>query len=244
MAIKILFDEENCLETDEKQATDLIEEIGIPVHLNMALCFLNLEDWNNVIFFCNKVLELKPDNIKALYRRCRAFLKMKNLEKAAKDIQKLEQELPGNSEELKYLKTNYEEIENEKGEGLYQTIGKKIVKINKKPENKVQIQETMSSDNYFSYFQKVINEKKNSSINKCNELMKIIPNKFKKIISSGLHFTFYLPLNLAIKSLNLAKNILYDLPCEICNKALNLCIVNPTKFVINRIKFIKLRKTV
>jgi tetratricopeptide (TPR) repeat protein len=76
MALKILFDEDTSLSEDEKKATDLIEEVGIPVHLNLAYCFLQLEDWKNVIFYCNKVLELKPDQLKALYRRCKAYIKL------------------------------------------------------------------------------------------------------------------------------------------------------------------------
>ena len=79
MALKILFDEETSLIEDEKKASELIEEIGIPVHLNLAFCFLQLEDWKNVIFYCNKVLELNPDQIKALYRRCKAYLKLKEV---------------------------------------------------------------------------------------------------------------------------------------------------------------------
>lgn len=79
MVLKILFDEESSLVEDEKKATELIEEVGIPVHLNMAFCFLQMEDWKNVIFYCNKVLELKPNHLKALYRRCKAYLHIKDV---------------------------------------------------------------------------------------------------------------------------------------------------------------------
>jgi hypothetical protein len=44
MALKILFDEESTLLEDEKKATELIEEVGIPAHLNMSLCYLQLEE--------------------------------------------------------------------------------------------------------------------------------------------------------------------------------------------------------
>lgn len=79
MALKILFDEEASLSEDEKKATELIEEVGIPVHLNLAFCFLQLEDWKNVIFYCNKVLELQPDRVKAIYRRCKAYLQLREV---------------------------------------------------------------------------------------------------------------------------------------------------------------------
>jgi tetratricopeptide (TPR) repeat protein len=81
MALKILFDDEQYNNgLDDLKAAELIEEIGIPVHLNLAYCYLQLEEkWESVIYYCNKVLELKPDQLKALYRRCKAYLKLKNV---------------------------------------------------------------------------------------------------------------------------------------------------------------------
>lgn len=75
MALKILFDDEKFAE-DEKKATELIENVGIPVHLNLAFCYMQLQDWNNVEFYCTKVLQLKPGQLKALYRRCKALLNL------------------------------------------------------------------------------------------------------------------------------------------------------------------------
>ena len=80
MALKIVFDEDHFNNEDDLKASELIEEVGIPVHLNLAYCYLQLEEkWESVIYYCNKVLELKPDQLKALYRRCKAFLKLKNV---------------------------------------------------------------------------------------------------------------------------------------------------------------------
>jgi hypothetical protein len=78
MALKILFDDEKFSE-NEKKATELIEEVGIPVHLNLAYCYLQIQDWNNVEFYCTKVLEIKPLQLKALYRRCKAYLNLKKV---------------------------------------------------------------------------------------------------------------------------------------------------------------------
>jgi tetratricopeptide (TPR) repeat protein len=78
MALKILFDDEKFSE-DEKKATEIIENVGIPVHLNLAFCYLQLQDWINVEFYCTKVLELKPQQLKALYRRCKAYLNLKKV---------------------------------------------------------------------------------------------------------------------------------------------------------------------
>jgi tetratricopeptide (TPR) repeat protein len=77
VALKIIFDDEhNTLQEDEQKATQLIEDVGIPVHLNLAYCFLELGDWKSVILYCNKVLELNPKHIKAIYRRCKAFMNL------------------------------------------------------------------------------------------------------------------------------------------------------------------------
>ena len=80
VALKIVFDDEELnLANDEEKATALINEVGIPSHLNSALCYLNLEDFVNVVFYCTKVLELDQDNVKALYRRCKANIKLEKV---------------------------------------------------------------------------------------------------------------------------------------------------------------------
>lgn len=40
----------------------------------MAYCYMQLKEWENVILYCDKVLEIKKDDFKAIYRRCRAYL--------------------------------------------------------------------------------------------------------------------------------------------------------------------------
>jgi tetratricopeptide (TPR) repeat protein len=73
--LKKVFDQnQEMLSKDDKKATELIETIGIPAHLNIALCYLQLEDWQNVILYCTKVIELNPNHIKAIYRRCKAYI--------------------------------------------------------------------------------------------------------------------------------------------------------------------------
>lgn len=42
----------------------------------MAYCYLEKKDWENVITYCNKVLEIKKDDTKAIYRRCKAYIAM------------------------------------------------------------------------------------------------------------------------------------------------------------------------
>lgn len=65
----------------EEASAQYITEIGIPTHLNMSWCFMKKEDWENVIFYTNKILELEPKNTKALYRRCIAYLNSNKVNK-------------------------------------------------------------------------------------------------------------------------------------------------------------------
>jgi regulator of sirC expression with transglutaminase-like and TPR domain len=38
------------------------------------------EDWKMCVYYCDKVLEIKPQDPKALYRRCYAYLKLREVE--------------------------------------------------------------------------------------------------------------------------------------------------------------------
>jgi tetratricopeptide (TPR) repeat protein len=232
MALKILFDEESTLLEDEKKATELIEEVGIPVHLNMSLCYLQLEDWRNVVFYSNKVLELKPENLKAIYRRCWAYIKMKDLENASKDLEKLEKGLPDNSEELKKLKNCYEELEKENS-ALYKNIRKKFV--------------SNSSNNIDSKFDDKENDKvfffnlKNYKKLKCSDLIELIPKTGKKIINLGINLSIIIPYKIAMKTASTIKNIFWDFPFNITSKSINFFVIEPAKLVLNKVNLIKLK---
>lgn len=46
-----------------------MKELRYSSYANMALCYLKLEDYENVIDYCNKVIQYDPNNVKCLYRR-------------------------------------------------------------------------------------------------------------------------------------------------------------------------------
>lgn len=68
------------------KATQLINTIGIPCHLNMSLCYYHLEKWNESITECTKVLELDKKNIKAIYRRCKCEIILNKFNEAERDL--------------------------------------------------------------------------------------------------------------------------------------------------------------
>lgn len=63
----------------------LANALLLSCNLNNAACKLKLEDYIGAATLCTKVLELDPDNIKALFRRSQAYLHISDLEKAEAD---------------------------------------------------------------------------------------------------------------------------------------------------------------
>ncbi|WJX78119.1 peptidylprolyl isomerase [Trifolium repens] len=62
--------------------------LRLSCNLNNAACKLRLEEYIEAARLCTKVLEQDPLNVKALYRRCQAYLKTSDLEKAEADIKR------------------------------------------------------------------------------------------------------------------------------------------------------------
>ena len=84
MSIKILLDDK--VLTTEEEIGKYVKEVGviilknqIPSQLRLSICYLKKEDWKNVIYYCNKVLDLETDNEKSLYRRCHAYIKLQQV---------------------------------------------------------------------------------------------------------------------------------------------------------------------
>lgn len=63
-------------------------EISISCHLNIASCSVKLGLWRNAVNNCTSVLELSPDNAKALFRRGQAQLALKEYAEAVKDLER------------------------------------------------------------------------------------------------------------------------------------------------------------
>ncbi|CAI5664323.1 unnamed protein product [Oreochromis niloticus] len=79
-------------EEDEKKAKSL----QLAAHLNLAMCFLKLQEPNKALEHCDKSMELDASNEKALFRRGEALFGMNEFEKARDDFQKVLQLYPAN----------------------------------------------------------------------------------------------------------------------------------------------------
>lgn len=80
--------------------------LRLSCNLNNAACQLKLEEYTEAARLCTKVLEQDPLNVKALYRRCQAYLKTSDLEKAEADIKRALIIDPNNRE----IKLEYKEL--------------------------------------------------------------------------------------------------------------------------------------
>ncbi|XP_049928612.1 peptidyl-prolyl cis-trans isomerase FKBP4 [Epinephelus moara] len=79
-------------EEDEKKAKSL----RLAAHLNLAMCFLKLQESSQALENCDKALELDASNEKALFRRGEALFGMKEFERARDDFQRVVQLYPAN----------------------------------------------------------------------------------------------------------------------------------------------------
>jgi len=66
-----------------------LREQKIPLLLNFSQCKLIASEFYPVIEHCSEVLEIDPDNVKALYRRARAHVGAWNPEQAKNDFKKV-----------------------------------------------------------------------------------------------------------------------------------------------------------
>lgn len=76
-----LYDTSN--EENKKQK----DAISLSCHLNIASCSVKLGKWRNAVNNCTSALELSPGNPKAFFRRGQAYLAMKELAEAVKDLE-------------------------------------------------------------------------------------------------------------------------------------------------------------
>ncbi|XP_070021299.1 70 kDa peptidyl-prolyl isomerase isoform X5 [Nicotiana tabacum] len=72
-------------------------------YLNNAACKLKIADHQEASKLCSKVIEYDPCNVKALFRRAQAYLRINELEKAEIDIRKALKLDPNNSRDVKLV---------------------------------------------------------------------------------------------------------------------------------------------
>eukprot|EP01080_Neovahlkampfia_damariscottae_P007729 gene7729-12199_t len=85
-SIKYLQNKENLKEKEIKK----FNEISNLCYLNIAACELKLENYENVIHYCDLSLEIeKKNNIKGLFRRAQAYSNLSEFEKSKQDFNQI-----------------------------------------------------------------------------------------------------------------------------------------------------------
>lgn len=70
----------------------------VVTNLNLAALSLATQEFGRAVEYCDKALELEPQNVKALARRCKAHTGGHEYAEAARDLERLRLVNPGSSE--------------------------------------------------------------------------------------------------------------------------------------------------
>lgn len=117
---------------DEKKA----KALQLAAYLNLAMCFLKLQEPNQAQENCDKALELDVSNEKALFRRGEALFGMKEFDKARDDFQRVVQLYPANKAAKSQVVLCQKRIkeQHEKDKRIYANMFEKFAERDSKKE--------------------------------------------------------------------------------------------------------------
>ncbi|EDO43207.1 predicted protein [Nematostella vectensis] len=138
---------EGYFDEEEEKAVDPIKCAG---HLNIAACHLKLGNNFKCIKACNKALDIDKENIKALFRRGKALLNLKDYEKSKEDFTQVLELDPKNREAREQLKivNGMLKDHHQKEKKLYSNIFERLAEMKAK-ENKDQEAEAAEKPDVF-----------------------------------------------------------------------------------------------
>ncbi|XP_037623515.1 peptidyl-prolyl cis-trans isomerase FKBP4 isoform X1 [Sebastes umbrosus] len=119
-------------EEDEKIA----KALRLAAHLNLAMCFLKLQEPNQAQENCDKALDLDASNEKALFRRGEALFGMKEFDRAKDDFQQVVQLYPANKAAKSQVNLCQKRIkeQHEKDKRIYANMFQKFADRDSKKE--------------------------------------------------------------------------------------------------------------
>lgn len=119
-------------EDDEKKA----KALRLAAHLNLAMCFLKLQEPNQALENCDKALEIDGSNEKALFRRGEALFGMKEFDRARDDFQQVVQLYPANKAAKSQVVLCQKRIkeQHEKDKRIYANMFQKFAERDSKKE--------------------------------------------------------------------------------------------------------------
>ncbi|XP_034089419.1 peptidyl-prolyl cis-trans isomerase FKBP4 [Gymnodraco acuticeps] len=140
-----LENESGLSEEDEKKA----KALQLAANLNLAMCFLKLQEPNKALENCDKALELNPSNEKALFRRGEALFGMKEFDQAKDVFQQVLQLYPANkaAKSQVILCQTRIKAQHEKDKRIYANMFQKFAERDSKIEQDEDKTETTNNGN-------------------------------------------------------------------------------------------------
>ncbi|XP_042157511.1 peptidyl-prolyl cis-trans isomerase FKBP4 [Oncorhynchus tshawytscha] len=110
--------------------------LRLAAHLNLAMCFIKLQEPSSAFDNCDKALELDESNEKALFRRGEALFAMKEFDRARADFQRVTQLYPSNKAAKSQVALCQKQIkeQHEKDKRLYANMFQKFAERDAKKE--------------------------------------------------------------------------------------------------------------
>jgi len=130
-----------------KEQTIKMNIVKVSCWNNMAAAYLKEGNYTKAVNYCNKVLSLELNNVKALFRRGKAYLELNNLEKAQEDLKNAERVDPDDKsiqKELQALKKRQQE-QDKKQQKFYSAMFDKLGKENEE-EPKIPTADAVSKE--------------------------------------------------------------------------------------------------
>ncbi|XP_052008221.1 peptidyl-prolyl cis-trans isomerase FKBP4-like [Xyrauchen texanus] len=124
---------ESSLQGEEEEKA---KALRLAAHLNLAMCYLKLQDPNLALENCDSALELNANNEKALFRRGEALVFMKEFDRARADFQHVAQLYPANKAAKSQILLCQKHIkeQHEKDKRLYANMFQKFAERDAKKE--------------------------------------------------------------------------------------------------------------
>ncbi|XP_051512092.1 peptidyl-prolyl cis-trans isomerase FKBP4-like [Myxocyprinus asiaticus] len=124
---------ESSLQGEEEEKA---KALRLAAHLNLAMCYLKMQEPNLTLENCDKALELDANNEKALFRRGEALVVMKEFDRARADFQHVTQLYPANKAAKSQIVLCQKHIkeQHEKDKRLYANMFQKFADRDAKKE--------------------------------------------------------------------------------------------------------------
>ncbi|MCI4379487.1 hypothetical protein PGIGA_G00228840 [Pangasianodon gigas] len=124
---------ESSLQGEEEEKA---KALRLAAHLNLAMCYLKLQEPSPALENCDKALELDANNEKALFRRGEALFVMKEFDRARGDFQRVVQLYPTNKAAKSQVLQCQKHIkeQHEKDKRLYANMFQKFAERDAKKE--------------------------------------------------------------------------------------------------------------